>query len=105
LGTPITGAVTLYAKYKSTYDLALTVYFDKPLDSAKLYSFIDSYAYNIGETFEPMKIATQITKEFDGITWVNFSDKGSTKSITVPPDAYVDFTYNVDFNSNLKDED
>lgn len=98
LGTPIKqNNMKIVAMYEKTLDLDLEIYFDSPLNNTELHTFVDSYSYNIGEVFEPMKIATQLTKKYDGIAWTNL--RSSKENIKIPKNSYFDFSYNLEFNN------
>lgn len=98
-GTPILkDGLKLYAFYESDYNLDMEIYFESPLNNTELHSFVDEYSYDIGETFEPMKILTQMSKKYDGISWIDL--RTSKEPIEIEPDSYFDFSYNISFNNN-----
>ena len=100
LGTEIKENLELVAMYKQEKDLKLNIFFESPLNNSEIHNFIDTYSYNIGETFEPMKITTQLSKKFDGISWIDLlSSKQSISGI--PRNAYFDFDYEVSFDNTL----
>ena len=76
----------------------MEIYFESPLNNTELHSFVDEYSYDIGETFEPMKILTQMSKKYDGISWIDL--RTSKEPIEIEPDSYFDFSYNISFNNN-----
>ena len=99
LGTPIIRSLTLVAMYENEYDLNMEIYFDSPLNNTELHTFVEEYSYNIGESFEPMKVLTQMSKKYDGISWINLLT--SKDKVEIPSNAYFDFSYNLTFNNNV----